>query len=189
MNTPAHLILGLAAFGKPGWPRVTVAAIAGSLIPDLSLYLLAGASMALGLPHDVIFGELYFSDLWQSIFAIDNSWFVWAAVLTLGLWLRRPWLWTLAAAAMLHLASDLPLHHDDGRAQFWPLTDQIYASPFSYWDTAYGAGWIAPLLLAMVVVLAVVLYRRFDGWTMRLTILALVLAEFSISVVWLYAFG
>lgn len=41
MNTPAHLIIGLAAFGKPGAPRVTAAALAGAMIPDLSLYLLA----------------------------------------------------------------------------------------------------------------------------------------------------
>ncbi|WP_328795072.1 hypothetical protein [Jannaschia marina] len=42
MNTPAHLIIGLAAFGKPGRPRVTAAALCGALLPDLSLYLMAG---------------------------------------------------------------------------------------------------------------------------------------------------
>ena len=39
MNTPAHLLFGVAAFGKPDRRGVTAAALGGSLIPDLSLYL------------------------------------------------------------------------------------------------------------------------------------------------------
>jgi hypothetical protein len=33
MNTPAHLIFGLAAFGKVDAPKVTAAAFAGVLVP------------------------------------------------------------------------------------------------------------------------------------------------------------
>jgi len=45
MNTPAHLIFGLAAFGDPARKAVTAAALAGALIPDASLYLMAGAHL------------------------------------------------------------------------------------------------------------------------------------------------
>lgn len=50
VNTPAHLLLGLAAFGRPGDRRVSGAALAGALVPDLSLYLLAGGALATGVP-------------------------------------------------------------------------------------------------------------------------------------------
>ena len=56
MNTPAHLIIGLAAFGKPGRPVVTGAALAGALLPDLSLYLLTGWHMwVVGTTAEIIF--------------------------------------------------------------------------------------------------------------------------------------
>ena len=189
MNTPAHLILGLAVFGKPGRPRVTAAALAGALIPDLSLYLLAGGSLAAGIPAETVFREMYYSDLWQGIFAVDNSVFVWGAVLALGLWLGRAWVVALAGAALLHLACDLPLHHDDGRAHFWPLTDWVFASPVSYWDRAHGAGWVAPLEVGLAVILSAWLLWRFAGWRMRALVCALLAAELSTGGMWRIVFG
>lgn len=57
MNTPAHLIFGLVAFGKPGAPKVTAAALAGALIPDLSLYLMAGWHLiVLQTDPNIVFG-------------------------------------------------------------------------------------------------------------------------------------
>ena len=83
MNTPAHLIFGLAAFGKREKAAVTAAALAGALIPDLSLYLLSGWHLLiLGTSPDVVFGQLYFSDGWQSLFRIDNSMILWAVSYT-----------------------------------------------------------------------------------------------------------
>jgi hypothetical protein len=68
MNTPAHLIFGLAAFGRPGAPAVIVAALVGSMIPDLSLYVLAGWHlMIMQVPPEVVFGEMYYSDAWQTV--------------------------------------------------------------------------------------------------------------------------
>jgi len=124
MNTPAHLIFGLAAFGKPDAPKVTAAALVGAILPDLSLYLLAGTHLfVLGTSPDVVFGELYFSELWQTIFKIDNSFLLWGVVLGLGVAIRSAWVVALAGAALFHIGLDFPLHHDDGRAHFWPLTD------------------------------------------------------------------
>ncbi len=160
MNTPAHLILGLAAFGKPGRPRMTAAALAGGLIPDLSLSLLAGGSLAVGTPAETVFRERYCSDLWQGILAVENSVFVWGAVPALGLRTSRAWVVALAGAGLLHLACDLPLHHDDGRAHFRPVWDAICASPYSCWDVAHGAGWIAPLEVARCAMAAIRLRRR-----------------------------
>lgn len=85
--------------------------------------MLAGGALFLGIPGQRVFGELYYSQAWQTVFAIDNSVILWGAVLAIALWLRKPALVALSGAALLHIALDLPLHHDDGRPHFWPLSD------------------------------------------------------------------
>jgi len=162
MNTPAHLIFGLAAFGKVDAPKVTAAALAGAILPDLSLYLLAGTHLfVLGTDPQVVFGELYFSDAWQSIFRIDNSFIVWGVLLGFGLALRSAWVIALAGAALLHIGLDFPLHHDDGRAHFWPLTNWIFESPVSYWDRNHHANIVAPIEICTSLILGVILWGRF----------------------------
>ena len=95
MNTPAHLIFGLAAFSKTDRRTEFLPVLAGSLAPDLSLYLMAGWAMVVqGLSPTVVFDQLYFSDAWQSVFALDNSFFVWG-----GLFFR--WLYWRAGTLLL----------------------------------------------------------------------------------------
>jgi hypothetical protein len=152
VNTPAHLLIGWAAFGRNKSNVVISAALFGALLPDLSLYLMAGTSLfVLDIPPSVVFGELYYSDLWQTIFAIDNSFIVWGALLALALWRNADWGLALCGAALLHLIGDLPLHHDDGRAHFWPITSWIFESPVSYWDHRHYGNIVGPLefLLAL----------------------------------------
>ncbi len=61
MNTPAHLLIGAAAFARPAQGRILWAALLGSLLPDLSLYLMAGTSLyVLGIPPSVVFNQLFF---------------------------------------------------------------------------------------------------------------------------------
>jgi hypothetical protein len=178
MNTPAHLIFGLAAFGRAGRPAVTAGALAGALIPDLSLYLLcAWHFWVLGTDPQIVFGQLYFSESWQNIFRIDNSFVLWGIALALAVMGKSPVLIALTGAALLHLALDFPLHHDDGRAHFWPLTDWIFASPVSYWDRRHYGGIVGAVELALCVAATVLLWRRFRGWPMRALIAILMLAE------------
>ncbi len=177
MNTPAHLLLGTAAFARPGQRRITAAAMIGALLPDLSLYLLVGTALAIGTSPAIVFGELYFSPEWQRIFAIDNSTILWGGLLALGLWRERPAITAFAGAGLLHLLCDLPLHHDDGRAHFWPLTDWVYASPISYWDSARHARWVAPVEATLAMAAALIVFRRFGSWGMRAVVIAVAMAE------------
>lgn len=189
MNTPAHLLLGAAVFGRGGPRHVFLAAMAGALIPDLSLYLLAGTSVfLLDIPPQVVFGDLYFSPAWQTIFAIDNSFLLWGVLGLLALWGKTPWAIALTGAALLHLALDFPLHHDDGRPHFWPLSAWVFESPVSYWDTRHGATWIAPLEAALACVAAITLWRQRLGWRITTTIVALLLAELWVVRNWLFFF-
>ena len=78
MNTPAHIIFAAAAFARPYERKRTFAALAGALAPDLSLYMMAGTAIyIMGISPYVVFGQLYFSDAWQQVFAVDNSFIVW----------------------------------------------------------------------------------------------------------------
>ena len=178
MNTPAHLIFGLTAFGKARNGPVTAAAFAGALIPDLSLYIMAGTHLALiGTPPDVVFGQLYFSESWQSVFRIDNSIVLWGIGLVVAIMMRSTVFVALCGAALLHLFLDFPLHHDDGRAHFWPLSVWIFESPLSYWDPQHYGRLIGVLEVVLALACCVVLWRRFTGWAMRLLIAALGLME------------
>ncbi|MEO1550791.1 MAG: cobalamin biosynthesis protein CobQ [Pseudomonadota bacterium] len=168
MNTPAHLIIGAALFAKPDRPRVNTAALAGALLPDLSLYLLVGwALLVQRHPPEHVFGTLYFSPAWQQIFAIDNSVFVWGAVVLVGVTARSPWVWVLGASALVHIALDFPLHHDDGRPHFWPLSNWVFDSPVSYWDPRAYGHWVGALEVLLCLGLLALLWRRFQGKIVR----------------------
>ena len=190
MNTPAHLIFGLAAFGKADMPKVTAAALTGAILPDLSLYLLAGTHLAiLGTDPQVVFGQLYFSDAWQSIFRVDNSIVLWGIGLGLALAMRSAWAIALCGAALLHLGLDFPLHHDDGRAHFWPLSNWVFESPVSYWDRNHYGNIVGPIEIAVSLLLCGVLWRRFKGWLMRGFIVALGVLEAAPVFVWMFMFS
>lgn len=185
MNTPAHMIFGAAAFGRPGQPRVTAAAILGSFLPDLSLFLMVGFSIYIqGIDRGTVFGQLYYSDLWQRIFAVDNSFLVWSGIFAIGYFAKRPIVTAFAAAGLLHLTFDFMLHNQDARMQFWPLSDWIFRSPFSYWDPNYYGGVIGPAEIILSVLLCGLMLWRFKSWRMRAVILLMGAAEILTSHIW-----
>lgn len=189
MNTPAHLILGAAAFARPGAWRITAAALAGSLAPDLSLYLMAGWHLfVLDTPAQVVFGQLYFSPAWVAVFRVDNSFLIWGAGLALALALRSGWGLAFTGAGLLHIALDFPLHHDDGRPHFWPLTDWVFESPVSYWDRAAHAGIVGPLEIALALACCAWMWTRFSGWPARAAIAAAAATQLAPGLFWLFIF-
>ncbi len=189
MNTPAHLLIGAAVFARPARGPVLAAALLGSLLPDLSLYLMAGISLhVLQIPPQVVFNELYYSPAWQTVFAIDNSFVLWGLALALGIW--RGWrLLTIGAGAgLLHLAMDFLLHAGDGRPQFWPFSAWVFHSPVSYWDTNHNAGLLIPLSVLLCVTAFVVLWRRGPALWAKALFTILLLAEFWVARQWLLFF-
>lgn len=189
MNTPAHLILAAAAFARPNQRGTLTAALCGAIAPDLSLYLLVGWHIGvLGTPAEIVFSDLYYSSHWQSIFAIDNSVFVWGLILALAL--HRRWLWVkvFSASALLHLAFDLPLHAGDGRPHFWPVSDWVFNSPVSYWDSQFFGWLIGPFGLVAAAAITVALIRRYRSIASRLLFASLVMLEVAASGVWMWVF-
>ncbi len=189
MNTPAHLIFGAAAFGRPGAPAVTAAALAGALAPDLSLYLMAGWALYVAqVPAQVVFDEMYFSPAWQRIFAVDNSFILWGLLFVLSLARGGAALRAFAAAGLLHLAFDFPLHNDDARRHFWPLSDWVFASPLSYWDRRHYGDMVGAAEIAACVILTGLLVSRFRALAARLGLVALLALELGATGVWALIF-
>ena len=178
MNTPAHLIVGAAAFGRRGDARVTIAALIGGLLPDVSLYVMTGWSLFVrAIPAKVVFGELYFSEQWQSVFAIDNSFPLWTTALALALVVRSRVGVAFTGAGLLHLLADFLLHHDDARRMFWPFTNWIFQSPVSYWDPRYHGLIVGPIEIVLSLLLCVVLWRRAETTRGRVLVAVLAMAE------------
>ena len=189
MNTPAHLLVGLAVCARRETPKSGRVAAFGSTLPDLSLYLMAGATLfILQIPPSVVFGELYYSVQWQSVFAFDNSFVLWGLVFAAALAMRWLLMTAFAGAGLLHLATDFPLHHDDARRHFWPASDWVFESPLSYWDSHHHAAWVAPITLLAVLTSAAVIWRRWPEWRMRAFVIVLCFAEIWVVRQWLLFF-
>ncbi len=189
MNIPAHLLLGLAVCARRDRPRTGRFAAMGSLAPYLSLYLMAGAALfAFQIQPKRVFGELYFSAEWQTVFAIDNSFILWGAAFALAAWLRNAPGLAVAGAGLLHLATDFPLHNDDARSYFWPLTDWVFESPLSYWNSDHHAGALAPVTLLVVLTSAVIVWRRWHSWPARIGVMAICAVEICVVRQWLLFF-
>lgn len=189
MNTPAHVIFATAAFAQPYNRKRTCAAVSGALAPDLSLYVMAGVSLyVLRLDPNYVFGTLYFSDAWQQVFKIDNSFFVWGAAFLLAWAYHARNAMVFAASGLMHLALDFPLHHDDGRPHFWPLTDWVFESPLSYWDRAHHAGIIGPIEMGLSALLCFVLAWRFQSVRSRVIIASVAGLQLFPVFIWVFVF-
>jgi hypothetical protein len=189
VNTPAHLLIGAAVLGRKGARSIALAAMLGAALPDVSLYVMAGISLfLLQIPPQIVFDELYFSDAWQTVFAIDNSFLVWGLLCLVAVRMRSAWAIALTGAALLHLCLDFPLHHDDGRPHFWPVSGWVFESPLSYWDRRHGAFWVAPVEAAAAILAAIVLWRQRFGLWFSVTVGILLAAELWVVRQWLFFF-
>ncbi|MEM9431155.1 MAG: cobalamin biosynthesis protein CobQ [Pseudomonadota bacterium] len=150
--------------------------MAAAFLPDASLYaMVAWNGFVRGMEPAEIFGRAYFDPFWQSVFAVDNSVFVWGLLLAIGLGTGVAGIVAFAGSGLLHILGDFPLHHDDGRAHFWPVSDWIFESPVSYWDPAHHGQIVGALEALLCVALCAVLWRRFQGgWARGLIGLAFV---------------
>lgn len=149
---------------------------------SVSLYVL-------NISPQVVFDELYFSTGWQQVFAIDNSFFVWGTVFAFAWWFTAKNMMVFAASALMHLALDFPLHHDDGRPHFWPVSDWIFESPVSYWDRSAHAGLVGPIEMGLCVLFCLILMRRFYSLRSRLVTGALGLVQLAPVFVWMFVFA
>ena len=174
MNTPSHMLIGAAVFAQPMAPGVMLAALAGGLVPDIPMFVMVlWSTRVLGIPEHEVFGQLYFSEGWQAVFAVDHGFLVWGALLGLAIWRGHAILRAFAGSGGLHALADFLTHNDDARRQLWPLTDWVFRSPVSYWDARFYGNVFAGFELALVILLSALLLRRLRSRWERLLILAI----------------
>lgn len=189
MNTPAHLLVGTALFSKANHKHTYLAALFGAILPDLSLYVMAAVSiLIMGVPGKTVFNEYYYSEAWQSVFAVDNSFILWGALLGLALWRRWPLVTAFAAAGIAHIALDFPLHTHDARMHFWPVSTWVFESPFSYWDHRAHAGIIGPLEFSLSAGMAALLWVKFQSTGIRIATIVFLTMEVLTSGIWRFVF-
>lgn len=157
-------------------PIATRAFLWGGALPDLPLIVMTvGAAAWFTLARDWtlvrslehVFRELYFVDpAWKvanNLLQSPTMLGLWAiAVLVVGRWwpgIGRHAAWFLAGAA-LHVALDLPVHHDDGPLVLFPFDwETRLHSPVSYWDAAHHGRVVSAAELVGVVGMSLYLLR------------------------------
>ena len=173
MNTPSHMLIGAALFARPLVPATLFAALVGGLAPDLPMFaMVLWATRVVGVPEHEVFGTLFFSETWQSVFAVDHGILVWGGLLGLAIWRRNVIVRAFAGAGLLHALADFLTHNDDARRQLWPVSDWVFRSPVSYWDARFYGTQFAMFEVALVVMLTAALCWRLSRWRERLLVLA-----------------
>ena len=182
MNTPTHLLIGAAVLARPAEDaagrRRNAAILIGALVSDAAIFILfAWARLLQGVSEHRLWSEVYWQEPWQTLVAIANSIPLYLGLLIYGLVARSQIAIVFAAAALLHLAFDLPFHHDDAHPHFWPFSDWRFHSPLSYWDHAHYGRFVSLAEIGLAIVLIVLLWRRFRSRLVR-ALLLLALATY-----------
>ena len=161
MNTVAHVMVASAVLARREAPRRNWAMIAGALLPDISIYIFFVWSRIMGWSGEETWGVRYWTEPWQTLGAISNSFILAALILAVAAW--RNWLLivVMSVAVLLHLALDLPLHADDAHRHFWPVSDWRFVSPVSYWDPKANGLLGVNIETLFVLLSAIILWRRF----------------------------
>ena len=101
----------------------------------------------------------------QNLIAYFNSIPIYGVLALIGYFARaKTWgklLLFFALAALIHMATDMPVHANDAYRHFWPLSDWRFYSPFSYWDRHHHAHWVGLVDVAIGMTSLVFLWRRF----------------------------
>lgn len=180
MNTPTHTLLALALLSRPQQRKRNLTVIAGSLIPDLAIFLWAPyQSFVNGVSGEEMWRELYFAPSMQNLIAWFNSIPIYLGLIALGFLGRgKAWgklLLVFAAAALIHMATDLPVHAEDAYRHFWPLTDWRFYSPLSYWDEAHHARWVGTVEIILAGGCIALLWRRHPAQWVKIALSLLAL--------------
>lgn len=173
MNTPSHIVVNLFLLGRGKSADYSLPIIIGSILPDIAIFwFYFWAKFIKKFSSSYIWGELYFTDFWQNIFAIPNSIILCLlAVIITGYFDKS--LWQIMFISMIvHCLFDLPVHHDDAHRHFVPLSNYRFISPFSYWDKNHYGRWVALGELLLVFLSSTYLYFHHSMWWSRVLLLA-----------------
>lgn len=192
MNTPTHSLLALALLSKKGEPKRNWIVFFGSIIPDLAVYLWAPYQRYVnGVSGTEMWRVLYFQPPMQNLIALFNSVPIYLALAGLG-WVMRGKLWGklllfFALAALIHMATDFPVHSEDAYRHFWPISDWRFHSPLSYWDSSHHSRWVSLFEAFLALASIVVLWKRFPQLWVKILLGVLALLYIILQVMMIVA--
>lgn len=189
MNTPAHVAASLFLWRKHEMAVPTSALLTGAILPDAPMFFFFAVVKAAGYSSKEIWGSLYFDSSWQLFFDVFNSAPLFLLVLGFAIYTQNLWMSLMAGSALLHLACDLPLHHDDSHRHFLPFTDFRFASPISYWDPKHFGIPIAISEAALTIAASVFLIIKSNGKLVRCAAVVILLLYAAVLVtvaIWLW---
>lgn len=189
MNTQTHILVSAALFAQPGATGRNIAAVAGAVVPDVSIYAMYGWAKFTGASEFEIWREIHFSPFWQDFAAATNSIPIYGALFLIGLVTLWPVVSVFALSCLVHIALDFPFHHSDAHRNFWPLSDWRFESPVSYWDPALWGYWVSLGEAVLGIVLVIVLWRRFQAPWIRAILIAALIAYIAVPFHWSAAFA
>ena len=190
MNTPTHILVACALLTRraainshenpplsqngslANWRTHNRIVFAGALLPDISIYIFfVWSQLFTNADFQTIWGELYWTEPWQTFSAFSNSIPLMVVLAVAGWRFNKPLLLVIALAMLSHVALDLPFHADDAHKHFWPISHFRFHSPFSYWDNDHHSGWVSILELFILIIASTVLWRRFKTRWVRAAII------------------
>lgn len=151
VNTPAHAIVNLLFFRKTHREAHAIAIVAGSLMPDVPMFVFYLWAKLNALSERSIWRDGYFDSGWQAVFDTFHS-FPLLGLAWLMAWRARMNALAIFFASMfVHSLFDFPLHHDDAHRHFFPFSGFRFVSPVSYWNPAYHGQIVGAAELLVVV--------------------------------------
>lgn len=188
MNSPTHSLLALALLSKERHRKRNWAIFIGSIIPDIAIYIWAPYQKFVnGVSGADMWGKLYFEPPMQNLIAYFNSVPIYAVMAIIGYAARaKTWgklLLMFALAALIHLATDLPVHGHDAYRHFWPLSDWRFHSPFSYYEQDLHGKWVSLLEALIAFVSIFILWKRFPKLWVKIVLSVLAFLYVAMQVV------
>lgn len=185
--TQTHILVGLAAFGRPKRRLNNALAVAGGIVPDAAIFFMYGIEKLKGTREGTIWRDVYFGPFWQDVVAWGNSIPLWLVLLGMA-WLlsgqgKQPaggLLAVFAGSCLAHMALDFPVHVEDAHRHLFPLSDFRFRSPVSYWDPRHFGVQMAIFESLMGIGLSVFLMRRFNNLIGRIGIVVLLLGYLAV---------
>jgi len=192
VNSPTHTLLALALLSKRGERKRNWAVIIGSIVPDAAIYFWAPYQRFVnGVSGEQLWRELYFAEPMQNLIAYFNSIPIYLALAILGYAMRaKTWgklTLFFALAALIHMATDMPVHNHDAYRHFWPFSDWRFISRFSYYETDHHAGWVSLIESALALISIVIIWKRFPKLWVKLFLGLLTLLYIALPILMQFA--
>jgi len=169
--TQTHLLVGAAVFARPGYRAIALAGLAGALVPDTDVWAMFIIERIGGATGCEVFHYRYWEEPWTTLQSTLNSiplyvgTMVFALIASLLAFQTGKLFFTFVAvfalSSLIHVTTDLMLHHDDARSQLLPFSDWVFRSPVSYWDPNYYGQVFAIFEIGLAITLIAIVGRRY----------------------------